>query len=124
MKTKFAQITVLLTLVFALTAVSMAAGKNSASVNIPNTAKVGDTQLKPGDYKVEWDGTGPDVQVSFLQGKNTVATAPAKLVQQSNPYYGAIETTGNDDSSRVINAIDLKNRSLVFTQAAAPSGGQ
>ena len=124
MKTKFAHISVLLTLVFALASVSMAAAKNSASVNIPNTAKVGDTQLQPGDYKVVWEGTGPDVQVSFMQGKNTVATAPAKLVQQSNPYDGAIETTGNDDSSRVINAIDLKNRSQVFTSTTAPSSGQ
>jgi len=124
MKTKFAHISLLLMLVFALGTVAMAASKNSASINIAETAKVGDTQLQPGDYKLVWEGTGPDVQVSFMQGKNTVATAPAKLVQQSNPYDGAIATTGNDDASRVINSIDWKNRSLVFTQATAASSGQ
>ena len=38
------------------------------------------TTLKAGDYKVEWEGSGPEVQVSILRGKNIVAKVPAKLV--------------------------------------------
>jgi hypothetical protein len=58
---------------------AFARDKNQHSVNIPNPVKVGSTQLKPGDYKVEWQGAGPEVQVRFLQNGKTVATAPATL---------------------------------------------
>ena len=61
---------------------------------------VNGTQLKPGDYKVEWDGTGPDVQVSFLQGKKVVATVPAKVVE--------LKTPAQNNSAIVNNSIDGK----------------
>jgi hypothetical protein len=53
--------------------------KNQHSVDIPSTVQVGGTQLKPGNYKVEWQGTGPDLQVTFLRDGKTVATATATL---------------------------------------------
>ncbi|HMK28107.1 MAG TPA: hypothetical protein VK473_00380 [Terriglobales bacterium] len=121
---KFAFTSALLTLVIALASVAMAGSKNSASVSISQPVKVGDTQLQPGDYKVVWDGTGSDVQVSFMQGKKTVATAPAKLVEQGNPYDGAVDTSGNDDNSRTMNSILWKNRSLVFNPPPAVGSGQ
>ncbi len=33
--------------------------KNQHSVDIPSTLQVGNTQLKPGNYKVKWDEAGP-----------------------------------------------------------------
>jgi hypothetical protein len=50
---------------------------------LADSGQVGSTQLKAGDYKAIWDGTGKDVQVKILQGKNVVATVPAKLVDDS-----------------------------------------
>jgi len=41
---------------------------------------VNGTTLKPGDYKIQWEGSGPDVEVSIMQGKNVVAKAPAHVV--------------------------------------------
>jgi len=56
-----------------------ARNKNQQSVNIPDTVQVGSTQLKPGNYKMEWQGTGPDIQVTFLHDGKTVVTVPATL---------------------------------------------
>src|SRR5258708_19929247 len=53
--------------------------KNQHSVDISATVQVEGAQLKPGNYKVEWQGTGPDIQVTFLQNGKTVATVPATL---------------------------------------------
>jgi hypothetical protein len=50
---------------------------NQHSVDIPTTVQVGGTQLKPGNYKVNWQGAGPDIQVTFLRNGKTVATVPA-----------------------------------------------
>ena len=56
-----------------------ARNKNQQSVDIPDTVQVGGTQLKPGNYKMEWQGTGPDIQVTFLRDGKTVVTVPATL---------------------------------------------
>jgi hypothetical protein len=63
-----------------LTPLSMfAADKTTRSVTIADPVTVGSTHLKPGHYKLEWQGSGPAVNVSFIRDGKTVATAPAKL---------------------------------------------
>jgi hypothetical protein len=49
---------------------------NARSVDFFNAVQIGTTELKPGNYKVEWQGTGPAVEVSFRQNGKTVVTVP------------------------------------------------
>jgi len=56
-----------------------AATKTSRNVNIGDSVIIGTTHLKPGSYKVEWEGTGPAVQVNFMHDGKVIATAPATL---------------------------------------------
>lgn len=58
---------------------ALARNKNEHSVSIPDAVQVGSTHLQAGTYKVKWDGSGPQVQVSFMQNGKTVATAPGTL---------------------------------------------
>ena len=58
---------------------SVLARDKAHSVEILNAVQIGTTELKPGNYKVEWQGTGPAVQVSFQQNGKTVVTAPGTL---------------------------------------------
>ncbi len=58
---------------------ALARDKNEHSVSIPDAVQVGSAQLRAGTYKVKWDGTGPQVQVSFMRDGKTVATAPGTL---------------------------------------------
>jgi hypothetical protein len=46
---------------------------------------VNGTTLKPGEYKVQWEGNGPSVELSILKGKNVVATVPAHVVALETP---------------------------------------
>jgi hypothetical protein len=55
---------------------AFARDKNQHSVEILDSVQVGSTQLKPGNYKVEWQGSGPEVQVNFVRDGKTVATVP------------------------------------------------
>jgi hypothetical protein len=60
--------------------ISASAARNNAhSVEISDAVQIGDTKLNPGNYKGEWRGTGPAVQVSFQQNGKTVVTAPGTL---------------------------------------------
>jgi len=93
--------------------------KNQHSVNIGDTVRVGSTQLKPGNYKVEWQGTGPAVQVRFLKDGKTVATAPATL--QSNDKQVTQDDVVVDRTSantKALEEIDFAHQkeALVFAQ--------
>jgi hypothetical protein len=47
-----------------------AASKNRSSIQLTEPTAVGSVLLQPGDYTVQWNGAGPDVQVTFLHGKD------------------------------------------------------
>jgi hypothetical protein len=65
----------------ALILASTAFASTKGSLELSNPVTVNGTTLKPGDYKVEWDGTGPNVEVSILQGKKVLAKVPAQVVE-------------------------------------------
>lgn len=108
-------------MVFVIPALAFAGQRNSANVNLDQSVTIAGTPLAAGQYKLIWEGAGPNVTVNFLEGKKTVATAPAKLV--SNPTNEeAIETATAADNSRVLQAVDLKNVTIKFTNAVAGAG--
>ena len=84
--------------------------KNSSSVEIPSQVVVNGKQIEPGTYKVEWNGNGPNVEVSILQGHKTIAEAPARLV--NGTYQEAIVTHQNTAGTNVLDQIQLKNKEL------------
>src|SRR5580704_17172045 len=88
--------------------------KNQHSIEIPNAVQVGGKQLEPGNYKVEWEGAGPEVQVTFLSHGKAVATVPGTLKNNDNQITeDAIQT---DSSSNTLNEIDFRRdkEALVF----------
>jgi len=56
---------------------------NKKTMHLYEKAKVHGTLLEPGDCKVEWNGSGPKVQLKILQGNDTVATVPAQVVAEN-----------------------------------------
>jgi hypothetical protein len=65
--------------------------KNQHSIEILNAVQVGGKQLEPGSYKVEWQGAGPDVQVTFLHNGKAVATADAVQTDSANNTLNEID---------------------------------
>lgn len=68
-----------------LAASAMAGNTIKKSMHLYESATIEGTQLTPGDYKVEWTGSGPDVQLTILKGKETVATVPAHVESETLP---------------------------------------
>jgi hypothetical protein len=69
----------------ALLLASCAFAGTKASLHLNSPTTINGTTLKAGDYKLEWEGNGPDVELSVVQGKNVLAKAPAKVVDLSVP---------------------------------------
>ena len=97
---KFATVSKTLIMGMALLLASSAFAVTKANLSLHHSTNVNGTTLSPGDYKLEWDGTGPNVEVSVLQGKKVVAKVPAKLVDVGSPYDNdAAVVKNNGDGS-------------------------
>src|ERR1700720_2331486 len=101
---------------------ALAGDANKGSLQLYEKVNVEGKALNPGKYTVTWEGTGPNVQVTVLQGKQTVATFSAHLTEQatrnSEDAYGSAADT---DGARTLTAIypNGKRFSLEIEQAAA-----
>jgi hypothetical protein len=122
MKTKYLQHLAILTTSALLFPVGALARDSAHSVEIPSAVQVGSTHLKPGNYKVAWQGTGPVVQVSFQQNGKTVATLPATLkTNDDQARQDAIMTEGTSADATTLKEIDFghQREALVFDQNAS-----
>jgi len=104
---KFATVSKGLIMGLALLLASSAFAATKADLTLQSPVTVNGTTLKPGDYKLQWDGAGPNVEVSIMQGKNVIAKVPAKLVDLSAPAVNTAaviqknaDGTGTLDSAR------------------------
>ncbi len=91
-----------------LPAGAFARDKNEGKLKLFDTVRVGSTQLQPGDYKVEWNGTGPTVNVDIMQDQKTVATTSAKLVGYTSGYDAVVtEPATSKTQAKVLEEIDF-----------------
>ena len=81
-------------LVLAVAAAPAFAAKNSQSVTLADSVKVGSTEIPAGDVKVTWTGSGDSVQVTLAENGKTV-TIPAKLVGEKHSHKGYIVSRSN-----------------------------
>jgi hypothetical protein len=95
---KFATVSKSLVLGLALVLASSALAATKASLQISNPVTVNGTTLKPGDYKVQWEGTGPNVELSIMQGKTVLAKIPAHVVALDTPSANDAAVTKKSDA--------------------------
>ena len=100
-----------------LSPLCLARDKNEHSVTIYNSIQVGSTQLKAGDYTVEWQESSSGVQVSFLQNHKTVATVPGTLKTNDDQVtQDDIVTDTSNANGNVLKEIDFgrQKEALLF----------
>ena len=107
-----------------LSSAALAGENNRGKLALTDNVVIDGKAIERGDYRVEWDGSGPAVQVKLLQGKQIVATLSAHLTEQGvrNPQ-DAYSTFTEPDGSRELTAIypGGKRLALEFDHSAASS---
>lgn len=112
---KFATVTKSLVMGLALLLASSAFAGTKASLQLNYPVTVNGTQLKAGEYKLQWDGTGPNVELSIMQGKNVVAKVPAKLVDLASPSLNnAAVVKKNDDGTSSLAGVRFENKKFAL----------
>jgi len=122
---KFATISKSLILGVAVLLASSAFAANKANFTFNSPTTVNGTKLKAGDYKLEWDGTGSEVQVSFIQGKKVVAKVPAKLVDlNSNSQNDIALVNNNSDGTTTLTALRFAGKKYSLQLGESGDGMQ
>ena len=101
------------------------ANKGTLKLFVPVTVQ--GKQLAPGNYKVEWNGEGPNVQLNIADGKNTVTAIPARIVpvnakNQSSGYSSEKQPDGQEALKNVF--FEGKTYQLQIAEQSASQGGQ
>lgn len=101
---------------------AFAGDQKSKTITFDQPVQVANKQLPPGDYKLKWDDTNTSsTTVSFMKGKDVVATVPAEVKQQKNTSNATFELNtagGTNQLQRVYG----KNEVLDFS--SSPSSGE
>jgi|ERR1700722_2166527 hypothetical protein len=99
---------------------------NKASIQFLDTVTIAGQQVKPGDYSIKWDGTGPNVELSVLKGNKVVATTPARLVDVNQaPMRDTAVLKSGADGSHQLSQIQMagKKFAIEIGQESADAGG-
>jgi hypothetical protein len=103
---KFATVSKNLVVGLALTLASSAFAASKANLTLNNPTSINGTKLKAGDYKLEWDGSGPNVEVSIMQGRKVVTKVPAKIIdlEKASSNDAALLKQNGDGSTSLAGA--------------------
>jgi len=106
---------------------SSAFASNKGTLQVREAVEVSGQQLAPGQYQLRWDGTGPNVEVSFMRGNKEVAKASAKVValNEAADYDAAVVDHANGKAA--VSEIRFSGKKFVLaigaTDKAEMSGG-
>lgn len=108
---KFATVSKSVVLAVALVLASSAFAATKGSLQLNSAVTVNGTTLKAGDYKVQWEGIGPNVELSILQGKNVVAKVPAHVIElQSAPSNDAAVTHQDGSGAKTLAGLRFQGK--------------
>jgi hypothetical protein len=122
---KFVTMSKSLVLGLALLFATGAFAATKANLQLDNAVTVNGTTLKAGTYKLEWDGSGPNVELSILQGRNVVAKVPAHVVELPAPAANdAAVTRKNESGPNTLAALRFQGKKMSLELTAENDGMQ
>ena len=105
---------------------AMAGNSNKGTLNVAETVTVGGKQLPAGKYRVEWTGSGPGVELSISDGRETVAKVPAQILAlkkagAADGYSTSADQAGNKALTEILFAGKKYELSIGEASAATPT---
>lgn len=121
---KFATVTKSLMMGAALLLATSAFAATKANLELNSTATVAGTTLQAGNYKLEWDGAGPNVEVSIVKGRNVVAKVPGKVVDLAAPAAGDSLVFSSENGSNTLAQVRFNGKKYALELASTNDGSQ
>ena len=99
------------------------AGTVSKTLTFSDPVQVNGTTLQPGDYKVTFDDSAANTQLTFKKGKKEVATAQAQVKQADRKTNTTSIEFNGEGASRKLQQIQFggSTQALVLSDAGSSS---
>ena len=122
---KFATVSKSLLMGAALLMASSAFAANKASMQVQSPVTINGATLKPGDYTVEWNGSGSNVELSITKGKKVLAKVPAHVVDlETASNSNATVIRRNDDGTNSLTGVRFGGKKFALEVSEASDGVQ
>jgi hypothetical protein len=120
---KFATVSKSLVIGLAMLLSVSAFAATKANLQLGNPVLVNGTTLKPGDYKVQWEGTTGNVELTIMQGKNVLAKVPARVIELQTPAGNdAAVTRKNESGPNTLAGLRFQGKKLALELGEASEG--
>ena len=117
------KLSALLTLALIVPVLAFAAGRTAKKdISLSQSVQVAGKQLSPGDYQLKWEDSGSgSTQVTFVKEGKTVATVPARIVNEKSANDATAEFSTANGAYK-LKRVYVKNQALDFTDTGSGSG--
>jgi hypothetical protein len=100
---------------FTMFLATFAFGANKGSLHVESPFMAGETQLPAGEYTVQWEGAGPDVELKIKRHSRVEATVRAKMIPLDRPVEEDAAVIGIDrDGGRRLLEIRFSGKKFVL----------
>lgn len=86
-------------------ATSAFAGTNKGTLHLSEDAQINGQSVPAGTYQLRWEGTGSNVELSVMNGKQVVAKTPARVVEAKDAYSYDSTLVDRSGSSRQVKEV-------------------
>ncbi len=121
---KFTTMSKSLVMGLALLLASSAFAGTKGGLQLSNAVTVSGTTLKPGDYKVQWEGAGPNVELSIMKGSHVLAKVPAHVVALQSPAANDAAEIRTDGGTNSLAGIRFEGKKFALELTGSGEGMQ
>ncbi len=92
---------------------------NKGNLRIAEAVELNGQRIPAGDYTIRWEGTGPNVELSVMQGKKELAKTTAREVEleQASSYDAAV--VSRSDGKASVSEIRFAGKKTAFQIGAS-----
>ena len=104
---------------FAMSLATAAFAADEGSLHIQSATMAGEAQLPRGEYTVQWEGAGPDVELKIKLHNRVIATVRAQVIPLDQPPREDAAVLGTDGDGRR-NLLEIRFSGKKFLLQIAP----
>jgi len=108
---------------FAMLFATTACTANRGSLYVQSMTMAGKTQLPAGEYTVQWEGAGPDVELKIKLHNRVKATVPAKVTPLDQPLREDAAVLNTDGNGSIVTLPPLSSQAPLIPDAAVAAYG-
>jgi hypothetical protein len=106
-----------------LLASSAFASSNKGSLHLSETAQINGQAVPAGDYELRWEGTGSNVEVSIIRGKNVVTKTSAKVVELKNAFPNDAAVVNHSGGSTTVSEVRFAGKKYALALGESEKAG-